>query len=320
MSLAIETRGLAVSIGGFALHDVDLRVPAGALVAVLGASGSGKTLLLKLLLGLEHPDAGQRLIFGREPSTSLLHPRLGYLPQAHFLHDRMTAQDALRFTTLVSGESNVDVETMEAVMAAVKLTINPHTYVGALSKSEQQRLLLAKMLIYQPEILLLDEPAAALTGDERQEFLHILRTVSATRTVVYTTAVPADARYASDYMALLHEGKLVAQGLSDDLFQNADYASFCLSIRGNGDTVHQLLVEQEWIHSINVQQEEELSRWIVQVHDEYKAEHGLLRAILADRSLEITDYCQSRPRLRDLLDYLKQIGQSQPVSSQPDAD
>ena len=242
MSLALETSDLTVSVGGFALQHVDLRVPSGALCAVLGAPGSGKSLLLKLLLGLEDPDTGQRRIFGREFSTEKPPIRLGYLPQSIFLDETLTVQAALRFTTLLSGESHLDDETMKALLATVNLAVNPNTSISLLNTAQRRRLLLAKVLVGQPEIVLLDEPAAPLRGEDRQEFLRILRDAAVGRTLVYTTSVPSDARD-SDWLAILRGGSLVVQGPSADLFENADYAEYSLTIRGNSKTVHELLVK-----------------------------------------------------------------------------
>lgn len=228
---------------------IDLRVPTGALCAIFGAPGSGKSTLIKLLLGLEDAEAGQRLIFGHE-DIHRLDTRLGYMPQAARFYQMQTVQETLRFATLVSGQTFVDAEMMHDLLATVKLSIRPNTSIAALNPAQRQQLMLAKALIGQPEILLLDEPAASLTGDERQKILHVLREISGQRTIVYTTSVDTDAREASDWLVLLREGKACAQGPTSDLLQNADYAEYSLTIAGDCATVQELLVEQEWIHSI----------------------------------------------------------------------
>jgi len=313
-ALAIETRGLTVTVGQFRLHEVNLCIPAGGLCAVLGAVGSGKTTLTKLLLGLVDPDAGQRLIFGHDLAHSQPHAHLGYVPQAHLLHDEMTVQEALRFATYLVGQQNVDSAAMQEVLSAVNLMVDLRQRVAALNPSQRRRLQLAKALVGGPHCLLLDEPAARLTDTTRREFLDILRDLSAGRTVIYTTSILADARCASDYLALLHGGMLVAQGSTTDLFAQADCAIYHLAIRGDATMVHDLLVEQAWIDSIRVQQQGDLARWTVCVNDERQAEHGLLRAVLADRRLHVVAFGQSRAKLRTIFDQIETAGDAMSAS------
>jgi ABC-2 type transport system ATP-binding protein len=311
MALAIETRGLLITSASVSLQNVDLRVPTGALCAILGAPGSGKSTLIKLLLGFEDAEVGQRLIFGRE-NIHQLDVRLGYMPQANNFYEMMTVRETLRLSTLVSRQTFVDEETMQALLETVKLSIQPSVTVAALDLTQRQRLSLAKALIGRPEILLLDEPAASLPGDERQEILRVISEISSRKTVVFTTSVFTDARDSSNWLVLLHEGKVHAQGATSDLLQNADYADYSLTIAGDCSTVHELLTEQDWVHSIETWQEHDLSRWKVRVHDEAKADLGLLRAILADRSLRIIEFYKTRPRLRPILDDMSLL--TSPVS------
>ncbi|MCA9902994.1 MAG: ABC transporter ATP-binding protein [Anaerolineae bacterium] len=305
---AIETRELTVTIGQFRLRDVHLRIPSGVLCAVLGAAGSGKTTLVKLLLGLEDPDAGQRLIFGHDLTRDQPQIHLGYLPQPHLLHDEMTIQEALRFTTSLVGQQHIDSAAMQNVLSTVKLTVNLHMRVSTLNISERRRLQLAKALLGEPCCLLLDDPAASLTDNARRELLDILRDVNVGRTVIYTTSIPADAIYASDYLALLHEGALIAQGATTDLIEQADNAIYHLTISGDATTVHDLLIEQAWIESIHVQRKDDLFRWTVHVNDERQAERSLLRAVLADRRLHVVDYGQARMKLRPILQQIEMAG------------
>jgi ABC-2 type transport system ATP-binding protein len=298
---AIQTYGLTRTIGEFSLRDINLHVPAGALCAALGAPGSGKTMLIKLLLGLDDPDAGQRMIFGQHVAPVPFEIAVGYAPQTNFLSEKATVQDMLRYIMFLSGQQYADLSEVQDVLDAVRLTASLHQSIGALNIGQRQRLRLAQSLIGNPKLLLLDESAAALTDAERHEFLDIVRDISANRTVLYTTSISEDVHYASDYLIVLHEGTLIAQGVTSDLIENADYALYRVCVRGESSTVHDLLAEQSWIYSIQVQQQRDCQHWLMRVRDEDQAERSLLRAILADRSLSILDFKKERGRLMDFI-------------------
>ncbi|MBZ0291197.1 MAG: ABC transporter ATP-binding protein [Anaerolineae bacterium] len=304
---AVQTRKLSQTIGDFTLRDIDLLVPAGVLCALLGESGSGKTTLVKLVLGLTDPDAGQRLIFGQDIDQGQPQTRIRYAPQVNVLPDGITVREALRFTTFLSGQHIADAASIEAALTAVRLPVSFDSKVAMLTGLQRKYLWLARALIGQPQLLVLDEPAGSLTGSQRQEFLTTLREVSTGRTVIYTTATPADAFEASEYLAILLKGRLVAQGPTDGILENADYALFQMTIRGDASTVRELLTEEAWIHAIHVAQQDDHEEWIVAVHDEYQAGRGLLRAVLADRSLSVINYKQLRPRLHDILNQTETI-------------
>ena len=305
VELAIQTRELSQTIGAFALRDIGLCIPDGALCALVGGSGSGKTTLLKLILGLTDPDTGQRLIFGQDVSQGPLQTRVRYAPQADLLPEKATIQEALRFTTFLSGQAAIDSASVETVLNLVHLTVPLHTSVVALTALQRRYLWLARALIGQPQLLVLDEPAGSLRDTGRQEFLKTLRQIGTGRTVIYATSLPADACQASNYIAVLHKGRLVAQGPTGDVLKNADYAIYQLTISGNASTVYDLLIEQAWIHAIRVDRQDDHEVWMVLVHDEYQAERGLLRAVLADRKLHVANYSQLRPRLRDVLNHIE---------------
>lgn len=298
---AIQTWGLTKAIGDFSLRDVNLHVPVGALCTVLGAPGSGKTMLVKLLLGLHDPDAGQRMIFGRNVALDRVETRLGYAPQTSLLPDTITIEDVLRYFMLLSCQPYADLRAVQDVLTAVRLKVDLNEYVGALNSGQRQRLHLASALLANPQLLLLDEPAATLTSAERHEFLDTVRAISTDRTVLYTTSVPEDIHYASDYLIVLEKGTLVAHGVTADLIENADYALYHLTIQGETSTVYDLLVEQAWIHSIEVQHLHVFQKWFVRVQDEDQAERSLLRAILADRNLTVLEFKKVRGRLTDVI-------------------
>jgi heme ABC exporter ATP-binding subunit CcmA len=146
-----------------ALADVNLDVPAGATCVLLGPNGAGKTTLLRLLAGLLAPTQGELRLFGRaargdQPS---LRRRVGWLGHETALYGRLTAAENLRFHARLYGLSRAPQRVAEAI-ASVGLGAHADRQVGGFSRGMRQRLALARVLLHDPELLLLDEPYTGL--------------------------------------------------------------------------------------------------------------------------------------------------------------
>lgn len=172
-ALPLELSGVSLQIDGReVLRDVDLRVEANDYLALLGPNGGGKSTLLKVILGLVAPDRGEVRVFGRAPRRAK--GRVGYVPQ-HVRFDLdfpIRVIDAVRMGRLASfspfsarrrrpGDRAAARRALERV-EMVELAERP---IGALSGGQLQRVLIARALVQEPQLLLLDEPTASL--DER---------------------------------------------------------------------------------------------------------------------------------------------------------
>jgi zinc transport system ATP-binding protein len=165
-----ELRDVSLALGATpVLEDVSLRIEANDYLAILGPNGGGKTTLLKLLLGLHTPDRGQVQVLGGSPRRA--RGRVGYVPQ-HVRFDLefpIRVQDVVLMGRLGRGSgARIRASDRDAAHAALErvemqeLALRP---IGALSGGQLQRVLIARALSQQPELLLLDEPTASL--DER---------------------------------------------------------------------------------------------------------------------------------------------------------
>ena len=149
----------------WALRDLHLDLPAGECVALLGPNGAGKTTLLKLLAGLIAPSAGTIRFDGVEFARSMpaLRARIGLLTPADHLYENLTAGENLHFFTRLYNR-NSPVPALRAALAQVGLEARAGDYVANLSSGMKCRLSIAKWLLLQPELLLLDEPYGVLDG------------------------------------------------------------------------------------------------------------------------------------------------------------
>jgi zinc transport system ATP-binding protein len=170
-SPAVELRGVTLHRGDVhVLEDIDLRIERGAFLAVLGPNGSGKTTLLRVLLGLIMPQSGSVRVLGTTPRAA--RGRVGYVPQrARFdLDFPIRAEEVVRMGRLARGRfgRRYDASDREAARRALDTMEVAHLAdrpIGALSGGELQRVLIARALAIEPELMLLDEPTASL--DER---------------------------------------------------------------------------------------------------------------------------------------------------------
>jgi zinc transport system ATP-binding protein len=167
---AIELERVSLTRGGISvLEDVSLRVERGDVLSILGPNGGGKTTLLQVILGLLQPDAGAVRVLGEEPKHS--RGRVGYVPQrAGFdLDFPIRVIDVALMGRLhhrvLGRRSEADVAAAHSALERVSMAELAERQIGALSSGQIQRVLIARALAQEPEILLLDEPTASL--DER---------------------------------------------------------------------------------------------------------------------------------------------------------
>jgi zinc transport system ATP-binding protein len=184
MSPAIETRDLWVSFRGFnALEAVSLTVTPGGFLGLIGPNGAGKTVLLRTLLGLVRPDRGTVRIFGRAPRDA--RGRVAYVPQAaRFDRDfPVRASDVVLMGRLGPGRlmrrwDRADRERAALALAQVGLADHAGRQIGKLSGGQLQRVLVARALAVDAELLLLDEPAASLDPESAGQLYALLSTLA----------------------------------------------------------------------------------------------------------------------------------------------
>jgi ABC-2 type transport system ATP-binding protein len=200
-----------------ALNEVSLEIGAGRIVGLVGANGGGKSTLLRHMVGLYLPDRGACHTFGTK--TSELSPedlsRIGYVHQEGSLIDWMTPGQLIRYVAAYYPTWNHDLE-KEFVE---RFELPPGSRVGTMSPGQRQKLAILLAIGFDPELLVLDEPAAALDPLARHQFLELLLEIiqHEGRTILISSHILSDVEKVIDHVLILDKGRLLRDCPFDEL-------------------------------------------------------------------------------------------------------
>lgn len=212
---ALKIQALGLQIGGATiLKDVELDVAAGSLVGVIGPNGAGKTTLLLMLASLLEPDAGELRVAGVDPVVDPRAARaaVGWMPDTLGAWPSLTARETLRLTARLYDRSAEEAaDRAEHLLALVELRELADQPARVLSRGQKQRLGLARALVHDPHVLLLDEPASGLDPQARARLRELLRGFAAEgRTVLLSSHILSELEEVVDDAVFLVAGRTVA--------------------------------------------------------------------------------------------------------------
>lgn len=227
MTAALQLEGVAVERDGhIVLDQIDLRVDAGATLALAGPSGSGKTTLLRVIVGLEAPTRGQVVLFDRTVATAhrvlvrTEERRIAMVFQDLGLWPHMSVDEHLQFALRAQAFPKVDRRSLvRRMLQSVGLQGRELQKPATLSGGERQRLAIARALITEPSMLLLDEPLSNLDVVLKQELIALLLMLVRDRqtTTVLVTHDPHEAMALAHKLAVLEGGRIVQHGTAAEL-------------------------------------------------------------------------------------------------------
>ena len=222
--MSIVATRISKRFGDFvALDDVSLEVPTGSLTALLGPSGGGKSTLLRVIAGLETPDAGEIVIAG-EDATGLAPQKrgVGFVFQHYAAFKHMTVRDNVAFGLTIRKRPKAEIrQRVDQLLELVQLQRLGHRYPAQLSGGQRQRMALARALAVEPEVLLLDEPFGALDARVRAELRDWLRRLheEVHVTTVFVTHDQEEAMEVADQLAVLNHGVVEQVGSPRELYE-----------------------------------------------------------------------------------------------------
>jgi ABC-2 type transport system ATP-binding protein len=200
-----------------AVDGVSLHVGRGEVVGLLGPNGAGKTTVIKMLLGLVRPDAGEVMLLGRTAGDPLARARVGYLPELFRYQPWLTAAEVLALHVRLSGV-RIPVQEQRECLALVGLADRAGDRVGGFSKGMQQRLGLAVALVARPEFVVLDEPTSALDPLGRVDVRDLVLSLKHRGVAVLLNShLIGEVERVCDRVVILDQGRVAASGTLAEL-------------------------------------------------------------------------------------------------------
>ena len=201
------------------LSEVSISVRQGEIFGFLGHNGAGKTTTMKILLGLLQATSGRVTLMGEPAGNVRMHSRIGYLPEAPYFYDYLTAEEFLSFYgRLARLPREVVQQRIPALLERVSLVEARHRQLRKFSKGMLQRIGLAQALIHDPELVILDEPMSGLDPVGRKEVRDIILGLrDQGKTVFFSTHIISDVEMVCDRVGILAKGAVVASGRIEEL-------------------------------------------------------------------------------------------------------
>jgi ABC-2 type transport system ATP-binding protein len=213
----IEIRGLSKQFGSFhALKSIDLTIPRGTVFGFVGPNGAGKSTTMSILATLLAPTSGTAKVGGYDVTE---HPkevrkRIGYMPDFFGVYDRFKATEYLHFYGASYGIPKPEREKLiPQLLELVNLSDKKDAYVDTLSRGMKQRLCLARSLVHDPDLLILDEPASGLDPRARIEMREILKELKDMgKTIIISSHILPELAEMVDEIGVIEHGQIVAHG------------------------------------------------------------------------------------------------------------
>ena len=232
-----------------ALDRVDLEVKAGSVYGLVGPNGAGKTTMLGLVSGLRAPTSGE---------VDIASPFIGVLPDTPQFDRWITGREVVELSRRRAHNGTRE-SAVDEILGTAGLAEASSRAVKGYSRGMLQRLGLAAAVVSEPDILLLDEPAAALDPAGRREVLDLVRALRGRSTVLFSSHILDDVQEVCDEIGILRRGELVYQGSLEGLLARHVKRSYDVRVGSGAARVAKNLESEDWVRSVEVTGDEGLS-------------------------------------------------------------
>ena len=258
-NLAIDTRSLTKQFDKHtAVNNLDLEIAEGEVYGLIGPNGAGKTTLIRMLAAAEEPSNGEIFINGdrllRDKSNPTLKRRLGYLPDDYPLYDELTVWDYLDyFARLYHLREPYRTQRLHEVIELIQLENKRNSVISTLSRGMKQRLCLARTIIHEPIVLLLDEPVSGLDPIARMQFREIIKALQeAGMTILISSHVLSDLAELCTSVGIMELGFLVESASLQDIYGRLAHQQIVISTLGNLEELKKELRNNSLVEELEV--------------------------------------------------------------------
>ena len=219
--MSLRVQALTKTYGGqTAVNNISFAAQPGEIVGFLGPNGAGKSTTMKIATGYLPPTRGTVEVCGHDVVQDPLAVRrcLGYLPEHNPLYLDMYVHEFLRFVGTLHGLRGAARRgKVQEMIARCGLEREQNKKIGSLSKGYRQRVGLAQALVHEPAVLILDEPTTGLDPNQLTEIRALIKSISAEKTVVFSTHIMQEVQALCDRVVIIHRGEIVADNALADL-------------------------------------------------------------------------------------------------------
>ena len=225
METAIRIKNLSVVLSGHfkALKNIDVDLPSGEMIGVIGPSGAGKTTLIRCIVGRQHITSGSVTIFEQPAGSPGLRKQLSYMTQELSVYPDLTVKENLNYFVTMSGQPRKgSSEIVASVLSEVDMSNKSESLVSSLSSGQKQRVSLAIALIGDPKLMVLDEPTVGLDPVLREKLWKLFSKLASHGTTLIISSHSMDEAERCDNLLLIRNGKLIAHSTPEDLKKRTD--------------------------------------------------------------------------------------------------
>lgn len=297
----LEIYNLNKQYGRFlALDGLNLTIKKGELFGFVGPNGAGKTTTMKIISGLLQADSGQVLVDGIDARTDnkKLKEKIGYMPDFFGVYDNLKAIEYMEFYSSIYGiEGKAAKKRCLHLMELVNLSDKADNYVDGLSRGMKQRLCLARSLIHDPELLILDEPASGLDPRARFEMKEILKRLSNLgKTIIISSHILPELAQTCTAIGIIEKGKMVVHGTVEDILFKLNASNpLVMKFSYNQEMAIKILKENPLVENLTIRDNSAVVTFTGTVNEESEL---LKKMILSD--VLVTSFTREQGSLESL--------------------